>query len=549
MVSAGTGALSSESCECPRCGAGSRSWGQRTWFCPGCHVLQAPAAEPAEQVFLPAQGPSTRPRRVKKLVHPEFKASDSRSRSPSGCLVAPPSPRPGSSGSHSQKFGQAAPGSQQESGVDEVITFQRATGGFEQESANTLAPLMLTYCRSVWPGAHLASQQGARTKADLVMLATVIDYPLSGNLAAAGSIFMHRFRPGHLASCRGWHVAGQLNLVSRADASMVPMEMEELARQDQQRCTQFSEGLRRSGVSSVGRVRYRESPPTSVRGREDSDDARRSPGRCAARKRTRAHRRASRNRRSRETESAGPLPPAQPRERRLDSSARLEEAMFPQDGSPSLRPPGVSSVATLTEDTLPDATGCGSSQPGGAAFCGRRGRQASFEVRSRPQTILTLAPERPVHDHRHYPFSRSEMASFDPAQQRKTQARWREQRRRSESPAWDVPRAVESPTRGRAFSHPLPPSTASLPPREWIGGPWGDGRRNGKGLSLANTGITRPPKRQRRRCGEGCRCIGGCSSSFCCGGTRSCCRGESVHGERHYCAQCMYGMPEREPLG
>ena len=59
-----------------------------------------------------------------------------------------------------------------------------------------------------------------------------------------------------------------------------------------------------------------------------------------------------------------------------------------------------------------------------------------------------------------------------------------------------------------------------------------------------NWHTDRPPKRSRKSCGEGCRCVGGCDSAFCCGGTRSCCRGETVHGERHYCAQCM--TQERE---
>ena len=58
----------------------------------------------------------------------------------------------------------------------------------------------------------------------------------------------------------------------------------------------------------------------------------------------------------------------------------------------------------------------------------------------------------------------------------------------------------------------------------------------------------RPPKGPRwaRRCGEACRCAGGCWSSNCCGGTRSCSRGSTVHGERHYCWQCF--GPERASL-
>ncbi len=58
----------------------------------------------------------------------------------------------------------------------------------------------------------------------------------------------------------------------------------------------------------------------------------------------------------------------------------------------------------------------------------------------------------------------------------------------------------------------------------------------------------RPPKgpRKARRCGEACRCAGGCCSSNCCGGTWSCSRGSTGHGERHYCWHCF--GPERASL-
>jgi len=47
-----------ESCECPQCGAGSRSWGQATWYCPSCHVLQAPTTEPSAKVPSPGSSGS-----------------------------------------------------------------------------------------------------------------------------------------------------------------------------------------------------------------------------------------------------------------------------------------------------------------------------------------------------------------------------------------------------------------------------------------------------------------------------------------------------------
>ena len=60
--------------------------------------------------------------------------------------------------------------------------------------------------------------------------------------------------------------------------------------------------------------------------------------------------------------------------------------------------------------------------------------------------------------------------------------------------------------------------------------------------TLCGPHTTRPPKRNRQSCTEGCRCVGGCYSTFCCGGTRSCCRGKRVHGERHYCLVCITGQ-------
>ena len=58
----------------------------------------------------------------------------------------------------------------------------------------------------------------------------------------------------------------------------------------------------------------------------------------------------------------------------------------------------------------------------------------------------------------------------------------------------------------------------------------------------------RPPKGPRwaRRCGEACRCAGGCWSDNCCMGQWPCSRGFTVHGERHYCWQCF--GPERASI-
>ena len=123
-------------------------------------------------------------------------------------------------------------------------------GEVDSAAADTLAPLMMTYVRSVWLGAHPPSQVGARTNAELEMLAMVIDRLFLGNMSAVGDILMQRFRCVQLASSHGWQVASQLGLSNRADASLVPMEMREEALRDHRREAKITEGLRKSKGSS-----------------------------------------------------------------------------------------------------------------------------------------------------------------------------------------------------------------------------------------------------------------------------------------------------------
>ena len=55
-------------------------------------------------------------------------------------------------------------------------------------TGDALAPLMMTYFRSVWQGSHPPSEVGQRNNNELEMLAGVIDQLLCGNLAAVGDI-------------------------------------------------------------------------------------------------------------------------------------------------------------------------------------------------------------------------------------------------------------------------------------------------------------------------------------------------------------------------
>ena len=50
----------------------------------------------------------------------------------------------------------------------------------------------------------------------------------------------------------------------------------------------------------------------------------------------------------------------------------------------------------------------------------------------------------------------------------------------------------------------------------------------------------RPSPPRPAECSEGCRCMGGCGMrEFCCGGLKSCVKGDAPHGERHYCGMCI----------
>ena len=111
--------------------------------------------------------------------------------------------------------------------------------------------MMLTYFRSVWQGAHPASEVGSRNNSEMEMLAGVIDKLLEGDLAGVGDRLMQRFRCLQMAATHGWRVAQELELVPGQDSSLVPMEMREEALRLHQRNRKFLEGVSKakSGAS------------------------------------------------------------------------------------------------------------------------------------------------------------------------------------------------------------------------------------------------------------------------------------------------------------
>ena len=146
-------------------------------------------------------------------------------------------------GSRIAKLASEAPGTLLASGLSEVAKYLQARGGVSESEATALAPMMLTYFRSVWQGAHPASEVGTRNNSEMEMLAGVIDNLLEGDLAGVGDRLMQRFRCLHMAATHGWRVAQELELAPGQDSSPVPMEMREEALRLHQRNRKFLEGV------------------------------------------------------------------------------------------------------------------------------------------------------------------------------------------------------------------------------------------------------------------------------------------------------------------
>ena len=144
------------------------------------------------------------------------------------------------------RLAREAPGSLLESGLAEVSKFLQARGGVDSATASSLAPLMMTYFRSVWQGGNPADKIGARNNAELELLAGVIDRLLEGDLAGVGDTLMQRFRAVHMAASHGCRVASELELGTRTDASLVSEEMREEALRSHSRHARVEESIRRA---------------------------------------------------------------------------------------------------------------------------------------------------------------------------------------------------------------------------------------------------------------------------------------------------------------
>ena len=116
----------------------------------------------------------------------------------------------------------------------------------DEASADSLAPLMVTYFRSVWSAAHPASEIGQRNNNELEMLAIVIDKLLAGDMAGVGDMLMQRFRSVQLAAQYGWKVAQELELTNNGDATLVPPEMREEALRSYHKHSKVLDGLKKA---------------------------------------------------------------------------------------------------------------------------------------------------------------------------------------------------------------------------------------------------------------------------------------------------------------
>ena len=132
-------------------------------------------------------------KRAKKQLAPPKETKDDSTSSDSSDFHDAPSREGGQQqtrGSRIAKLAFEAPGTLPASGLAEVAKYLQARGGVSESEATALAPMMLTYFRSVWQGAHPASEVGSRNNSEMEMLAGVIDKLLEGDLAGVGDRLM-----------------------------------------------------------------------------------------------------------------------------------------------------------------------------------------------------------------------------------------------------------------------------------------------------------------------------------------------------------------------
>ena len=188
-------------------------------------------------------------KRVRRQVSKAAKGDvdNSTSSSPSSDFNETPSlPVRETHGNKIVRLAQSAPGSLLESSGQEVAKFLQTKGGVGVEAADTLAPLTMTYFRSVWQEARPPAEVGLRNNSELETLATVIDRLLEGSMAAVDDILMQRFRCVRMASTHGWRVASQLELSNRDDATLVPSDVREEALCAHHRDARVQDGLRKA---------------------------------------------------------------------------------------------------------------------------------------------------------------------------------------------------------------------------------------------------------------------------------------------------------------
>ena len=158
----------------------------------------------------------------KKKKKKDLSSSDTSSSS----LFHDDPPRQESAGSRIAQLAAAAPGTLLEAGLDEVRKFLVARGGVDEQAAARLAPMMVTYLRTVWATSHKAGEVSMRNSAELEVLAESMDALLSGNLEQLGDLLMQRFKAVQVAGTHGWKLAGELDLSNKGDVTLVsPEEM------------------------------------------------------------------------------------------------------------------------------------------------------------------------------------------------------------------------------------------------------------------------------------------------------------------------------------
>ena len=153
-------------------------------------------------------------------------------------------------GNRIRAMADTAPGTLLDAGLAQVRRFLTARGGASASEADRLAPMMVTYLRSVWQGAHPPATVGPRTNHEMELLAQALDNLLRGELPELGDLLMQRFKSLQVGVTSGWRLGEQLELIDKTDLSLAGSDELHEAVRSRLRTQRPEEGMTRAKASS-----------------------------------------------------------------------------------------------------------------------------------------------------------------------------------------------------------------------------------------------------------------------------------------------------------